>query len=302
MARLVRRGLRHVAAVATALGLLLGAGPKAHAKGPVLVDEQWIDPAFATHDPARVAVLPAVNLLNFDPSHLATDLFFNECRGDGRAWLPPALCRLRFGATPRERDSVFRALALQVRRDGRPDAATVAELARRLGVDALVFVRIDRWEHVTNPAPSTQIEARVEMLDSTGASLWRSRARSRMFGESVRASVEMPAASSGLADQTSMIPGVAASGSAGGATAAGGSTATSTSPGATTYSLQQQATTKLQELRPITAEDVQRMRPVAVSEADVPFEAAARALVAAWATQLPARPGAAPGDRPPAPR
>lgn len=302
MALLVPGGLRRAVPVAVALGLLVAVAPAAHAKGPVLIDEQWIDPAFATHDPAKVAVIPAVTLLDFNPAHLATDLFFNQFRGDGRAWLPPALCRLRFGATPHERDSVFRALALQVRREGRPDPATAAELARRLGVDALVFVRVDRWEHVTNPAPSTQIEARVEMLDSTGASLWRSRARSRLFGESVRASVEMPAASSGLTDQNSMIPGSVSSGSAGGSTAAGGATATSTSPAPTTYSVQQQATTKLQELRPITAEDVQRMRPVAVSEADQPFEAAARALVAAWATQLPARPGAMRGSGPATPR
>ncbi len=289
---------------ATAVLLLVAAAlsaprPVHAAKGPVILDERWVCPGFDQRNPRRVAILPAVTQEGFDSSHLMSDLFFNGFMNDGRDWLPPGSAHLRLGASAHERDSTFREIVKQVRREGHTNAATTADLARRLRVDALVFLRVDRWEHAAVNEEMTSIEVRAELVDSTGATLLRLVARSRVFGERRPSEIEMPRASASRVSvalpSTPVSAPTGSSASVGGATAAtaappgtsggGGSTGSATS--------HPQGMPKMEHTGLLTQEDVARLGGSHAPEAAPEFEAAAKELIKAWGPLLPPPPGPA---------
>ena len=292
MSRACSRGRRHPGALAALvlaaalLGGLAAPGAARADKSPVIVDERWVAPDFAQRAPRRIAVLPAVTFDAFAAGHLVSDLFFDEFLNDGRTWVQPSLCRLLYGANNQERDSTLRVVSEQVRRSGRTDSLTTVALARRLRVDALVFLRVDRWEHTATPSEVTNVELHGELVDSTGATLLRLVSRSRLFGRPLRTAMDMsnPLASasetpaSGTPTPASTPTRASADTRPADAAAQASGTGGHASPGAAHLATQ-------------------------VSEADVPYAPAVTALLRVWRTILPtasaARTGGASGGTSP---
>ena len=283
-----------IATLAIAAALLLPGGAARAGKGPVVIDERWVHPDFAARSPRRVAVLPAITQESFASSHLVSDLFYAEVANDGRAWMPPSLAHMRLGPTAHERDSTLRDLVVQVRRDGHPSPASTAAIARRLNVDALLVLRIDRWEHTSAPDEATNIEVRAELVDSTGTTLLRLVSRSRIFGERTRSEIEMPGSTVGTSGATPQATPATTSSATGSTSLVASSSIVPAGGGS--------GGTRSVTVRPEVSSGIDRAAPpvntatmnaTRFSEAEAPFEAATQALVQAWGPLLPAAP--APG-------
>src|SRR5262245_17088304 len=146
------------------------------------VDRVWVHSKIESLRPRRVAILPAVSF-EFLPKERSyvEDAWEQRMIRSRHAWLPAVLCRERMAATSRQRDSLLTAVAAQIRNRGRVDSTSSPRLARLLNTDALLCLRIDRWERM-GVARSTQIyvDMTASLVDSTGRLLWKVSSEERL--------------------------------------------------------------------------------------------------------------------------
>lgn len=149
----------------------------AKTRGPAH-DRVWTHPDLERLRPERIAILPVVSFV-FLPKERAylEDAWLQRMGGSRHAWMPAVLCRERMAATSRRGDSLLNAIGNQVRSRGRVDSTSSPRLGRLLESQALLCLRIDRWERVGG---RIFIDMTATLVDSTGRLLWRVSSEERL--------------------------------------------------------------------------------------------------------------------------
>lgn len=121
--------------------------------------------------PARVALLPVVAVAeNLDAERLVESTWVDLYGGAGMEWMPADRVRARLAQDPGERGDLAAEVDAQVWQRGEVDPGAAARLARLLGVDALLSVRIDRWEIADGGRGMVELSAVLTGAD--GTRLW----------------------------------------------------------------------------------------------------------------------------------
>lgn len=161
------------------LGLLaLAALPAAAAekKGRKL-DVIWVHPRIDSFAIRGIAMLqPASFDRSLEAEKLADQRWGAALRPTGYRWIGAQASRALLARTP-EGDSLLALARARLLEQPRLDSLLAPELARRLRADAVLTLRIDRWEKLEmefNQAgkPSTSIQLKAALVDSSGTLLW----------------------------------------------------------------------------------------------------------------------------------
>jgi hypothetical protein len=171
------RGTRAIAlAVALGVALLAAAGLAADKKGKKL-DLIWTHPDFTGASIQRIAMLPACSYTHdIKAEKLAEDAWGQSFRGAGYRWISSVTTRDLLRREPGG-DSLLKVLNEGVLKSARVDSLSAPALCARLRVSALLSVRLDTWEQLEmewNQAgkPSTTVQVKAALVDSTGRLLW----------------------------------------------------------------------------------------------------------------------------------
>ena len=150
-------------------------------------DAVWTSPDIAARPLRSIAILPAVAFDN-DPADekVVEGAIGGALRGVTYRWVGPDLARERlrsaFGG-----DSALKAADGMVLRDVRVDSLAAAPLCAALRTDAVLTLRVDLLEQVQvefNQAgrPSTTVQLKAALVDSTGRLLWTATGTERAEG------------------------------------------------------------------------------------------------------------------------
>ena len=167
------------AAIAALLVLAVGFTPSAFAQGKKCkrVDTIWSHPEFARFGVQSIALLPAASYdRNLQSEKLADQSWGAALRASGYRWLGPSSARDLLARTPGG-DSLHTLARTKLLDQPRADSLLAPGLCQRLRVDAVLTLRIDRWEKLEmefNQAgkPSTSVQLKAALVDSSGALLW----------------------------------------------------------------------------------------------------------------------------------
>lgn len=128
-------------------------------------DRAWCDPAIAGRALSSIAVLPVVSVTGDERAEAWVEngwtLFYDQARTD---WVAADEVRQLVSGKKLE------AVRDQVWRKGRPSAQAAVDLARSLAVDAVLSVRVDRWEIVDGGRAMVELSAVLTGAD--GNCLW----------------------------------------------------------------------------------------------------------------------------------
>lgn len=166
-------------ALAMALVLaLLGAGAAQAAKGPRTIDQVWTHPDFARFNVRSIAMLPPANFEhNLEAERQVQGEWGRMFNGAGYRWVSGTTARDQIRAWTAG-DSLLKVITESVLGNARIDSLTAPVLCARLRTNALLTVRVDQWTQVAiapeqSGKPSTTIQLRAALVDSTGQLLWR---------------------------------------------------------------------------------------------------------------------------------
>src|SRR5262249_56450619 len=90
-------------------------------------------------------------------------------------WISAEKVHLKLRTTSRQRDSLLNVINDQVQGSGKVEPKTATFLSHLLGADALLCVRVDKWQ-VMNSASSRQtatIELSATLVDPLSTELWK---------------------------------------------------------------------------------------------------------------------------------
>jgi len=277
---------------ALVLAFALGATTVATAAPPpVRVDESWSAPGLESRKIRTVAVLPAVMPEGLSPGNPLSDSLAARLQGDGRRWMTPAMAWLGLGASEIERVALFRQVASEVRSSGRTQPRTTARVAEVLGVDALVLIRVERWERVPDATDVTNVDARAELVASDGSPLWRIAGRSRVFTRTYRPRAEPPATPKGNTLLETRVTGGGAAGPSGGSPPVSGAAGASGASGGSGGQQSPPPPPPAQKLErgSTSFEEMARARNPGQPDAGTDsFQQASGLMAAAWAAKRPA--------------
>lgn len=139
-------------------------------------DRFWSAPDLASYPVNSIALLPPAT---FDGSienrRLVENAVGQALRGSGHRWVSPFMIRdfmLRNGG-----DSLSQALNEKLLREPRLDSLDAPRLARMLRTRAILTVRVDQMERRElepgqSGRPTTTVQLRAALVDSTGRLLW----------------------------------------------------------------------------------------------------------------------------------
>ncbi len=302
----MRRTRAFVCACAGLLLLLPGAhlGAKdaaAQGKGdrPVVrIDKSWAAPGLRADRLFSVAVLPVCRLAgDFETGHQIAAAWLRHNPHVGAIRLDDGECLTHLGATRRERDSILALVTKEIEKTGRPGPELARSLARRLGVTALVALRLDRWESRTGTRDMAYVDLSAALVDSSGNLLWHGVGSAR--AENPRPATHLPP------DPVTVAPGASGyyrgSGSTGGSSggsSSGGSSSTSSSgqsgggsstPSATSAGQTPVGSGSTSQAPAPTAAASQSTVKYPIGEMvrrDAPFEAALDTLLRAFAERM----------------
>jgi hypothetical protein len=190
----MKRARGWIPALLLALAVTGAAIPAARAS-----DRSWVHPEIERLRPARIAILPAVSFV-YLPTQRAyfEDAWLQRFARTRHAWVPAILCRERMASTSRRGDSLLSRVGDQIRSRGRVDSAASASLARLLESQALLCLRIDRWERLGRGGNERIfVDMTATLVDSTGRLLWRVTSEERLesaYGIPKSGPTEAPAA------------------------------------------------------------------------------------------------------------
>ena len=152
-------------------------------------DAIWKSPALPHARVLRIAVLPVVSVTDDHRAELLVeDCVERQSIHDAHAWIQAKESADRLRSAVTEHDSPLRAVSRQVFRRARVDAPTARRISRLLSADALLSIRIDRWERWVGGAQHESefsaertaalpvrafVRLEAALLDSDGNVLWR---------------------------------------------------------------------------------------------------------------------------------
>jgi len=163
-----------VVAVAIALVPLARAADKS--KG-ARADESWTAPGFAARHIQGIAALPPAS---YDRNHIAertaAGLWGQALKDVGYRWQSPLMVQTMM-SSPAD-DSLLQQTSASVLAHGRVDSTLAPRLCAALRTDAVLSLRLDRWEQIEmeyNQAgrPSTTVQVTASLVDAAGHELWR---------------------------------------------------------------------------------------------------------------------------------
>lgn len=156
-----------------ALAPVTGAAPKKNKSG----DLTWSHPEFARFGVDRIAMIPVVTYNNDLPNEKQVEgVVGMALRESGYRWISAGTTReLLRSLAPG--DSILKAVRQSVLKGARVDSASAANLCARLRCHALLSVRVDQWEKREiewdqSGKPSTTVQLKAALVDSTGTLLW----------------------------------------------------------------------------------------------------------------------------------
>ena len=164
-------------AVATALlGVLATPLLGTAAKKPKTVDCIWTNAGFEGFNVQRIAMLPAASFdNNFTVEKQVEGAIGQAFAPTGYRWISATTTRemLRAGGS----DSLLKTVKAKVLSAERVDSLSAPALCARLRCDALLSVRVDQWEKREMEwdqagKPSTSVQLRAALVDSSGSLLW----------------------------------------------------------------------------------------------------------------------------------
>jgi len=168
-------GIARIVGVAL-LGLMLPQGVAA-AKKDKKLDLFWTHPEISSHGFRTVALLPAATFTHDLNAEKEVEFAWSPlARGTGYRWffssMTKDLLRRAFGG-----DSVLLAVRKGVLKDGRVDSLSARSLCKALRVGAVLSIRADQWEQIQmewnqTGTPSTTVQMRAALVDSSGRLLW----------------------------------------------------------------------------------------------------------------------------------
>ena len=139
-------------------------------------DRAWTAPDIARYPVASIAMLPPATYDgNVEARKQVEQAVGQALKGSGHRWVSPFLVRdviVKNGG-----DSLARALNDKLLKDPRIDSLDAPRLSRMFRARALLTVRVDEMERRELEAdqsgrPSTSIQLRAALVDSTGRLLW----------------------------------------------------------------------------------------------------------------------------------
>lgn len=160
----------------TGLLLLALATPALAQKGAKKVDLFWTAPDFAAHEPRTIALLPAATYDgSLEARKNAEAAVGRAFRETGYRWTSPLITRDRLFKAGG--DSLLKALNDGLLANPRVDSLEAPALARTMFANALLTIRVDRYEKLEmefNQAgkPSTTVALTAALVDSSGRLLW----------------------------------------------------------------------------------------------------------------------------------
>lgn len=259
----------------------------------VIVDELWTHPEFSRFRLQRVAVLPAITLDDDRAvSRLVPERWRKSIQATGHTWIPSDVCYDRLGPTPASRVAAFHDLSEQVRRAGKFEPARARGLARQLDADALLLLRVDRWERQIGAREMAYVDLTVSLVDSTGTCLWRCVSRSRVEVTEPHRTTPLPPPAQGPSVGIQRVPG-ASSGSTSGSSSGSGNSQSSGSGRAGSGGSSSSASSGFKETR-IVRDDMKSYvvpleEPLSAS-AQTSFRAAVDSMFTVLARKFPGAP------------
>jgi len=173
-ARVARSRLAWLAPLAALLIGLLAPGP-ARAKPPR--DDVWTHPDIAAHRIREIAVLPIVNVVDEAraPAYVEERIGLRFCDQTPQLWILPAEARKLLERTTRQPYSQLDTLSSQIWREGVLDPVQARDVARQLGVESVLCLRINQWERrkdYTAASMRAFVVMQAAVVDSAGVVLW----------------------------------------------------------------------------------------------------------------------------------
>jgi len=156
----------HDAALCIFIALALALAAGIASAGSRTRDLTWCDPALRSHPLSTVAILPVVSITGDERAErwveMGWTIYYEQAK---TTWIPAAVVRATLP------DSRLAEVRHQVWREGEPATGDAVELARALGVDAVLSVRVDRWEVADGGRGQVELSAVLTAAD--GTRLWK---------------------------------------------------------------------------------------------------------------------------------
>jgi hypothetical protein len=149
-------------------------------------DRAWTAPDFAEYRVASIAMLPPATYDGSVEARKHVEQAVGQAlKGSGHRWVSPFL--VRDVITKNGGDSLAKAINDKLLQDPRVDSLDAPRLSRLFRARALLTVRVDEMERRELEAdqagrPSTSIQLRAALVDSTGRLLWTMDSNETMEG------------------------------------------------------------------------------------------------------------------------
>ena len=202
-----------LAAIVFALG---AASATQAAKGPRVIDQVWTHPGYPGFNVKSIAMLPPASFdHNLELEKQVQGEWGRQFAGSGYRWVSAITSRDLIRATGG--DSLLKLVRDGVLAQSRVDSLLAPGLCARLHTDALLCVRVDQMNQVAiepeqSGKPSTSIQMRAALIDSTGQLLWRVSGSETAEGIYVQANEGLAEASGSATTRSTGLHGASAAG------------------------------------------------------------------------------------------
>jgi len=149
-------------------------------------DRSWTAPDIAQYPVASIALLPPATYDgNVEARNQVEQVIGQTLKGSGHRWISPFL--VRDDINRNGGDSLAKAINDRLIKDPRVDSLDAPRMSRLFHARALLTVRVDEMERRELEAdqsgrPTTSIELRAALVDSTGRLLWTMTSSETMEG------------------------------------------------------------------------------------------------------------------------
>jgi hypothetical protein len=131
-------------------------------------DRVWTRAGLESRNIHCIAILPPVGEAREGTLSLE-DRWFMRVYGDGHAWLPSAMVVDRLARNPRQGEALLERIRRRIESGGEVDSASATQVARAMGADAVLTLRLDRWERLGGGSKTVAyVEATCALQDSSG--------------------------------------------------------------------------------------------------------------------------------------
>ena len=149
-------------------------------------DRSWTAPDMANYPVASIAMLPAATYDgNADARKQVEQAVGQALKGSGHRWVSPFM--IRDAIVKNGGDSLAKAINARLLKDPRVDSLDAPRFSRMFRARALLTVRVDEMERMELEAdqsgrPTTSIQLKAALVDSTGRLLWTMSSSETMEG------------------------------------------------------------------------------------------------------------------------